>query len=909
MEKPIRILILEDLPEDAEIAERVLLREGLSFKSMRVDTGETFVRALQDFAPDVVLCDYCLPGLNGLEALALAKETAPQVPVIIFTGAVSEETAVACLKAGAVDYVLKDRLSRLPAAVEAALAGRKERQARASAEEALRDSEHRYRTLVDNAPEAIVTVDSAARVRSWNAAAESAFGYSGLEMIGAPLSKIIPERFRLDHQRAVDLTTASVGTAIHPTLTVTAVRSDGLEFPAEISISSVHGPGDISFTAVIRDLTDSVAARDALEELSRRHELLLNSAGEGIVGVDPDGTVSFANPAALALLGREAADFVGFALQPLIHAPSGGVGHPEAECPALSALRQGSTFSGEMDFLRSDGSSFPAAVSLTPILESGVVGGGVMIFEDITRRRVQEEALRASEAQYRGLVDNAPYGIYRSGGAGRFLSVNTKLMQMLRYESEHELLALDLSKDLYLNPEERERFLRQANSDRGFGAETTWVRRDGTPVPVRLRGRTVRTSNGVFEAYEMFVEDLSERRLLEEQLRQAQKMEAVGQLTGGIAHDFNNVLAVILLNSELVIGAMEKGKAVDLDDIHAIQDAARRASSITRKLLGFSRRAALQVEATDLGRVVSGMSSMLRTALPESIELQVDTSGTCGPVMVDGGSVEQMLLNLVANSRDALPRGGRVGVKVHEVELDQAYCLLHPEVRPGRHMCLEVSDDGVGMDAETLRRIFDPFFTTKAPGSGTGLGMPMVYGLTRQQDGHINVYSHPGEGTTVRLYFPVTVGGEPATRGLAESPEAVAATGTILVVEDEDSLRAVTAKVLETSGYRVLSAADAAEALDIVSEHYESIDLILSDMVLPGMSGLALLDVVRSLHGPVRFVLTSGYSGEFKSVGGGSGHDVPFLRKPWTASELLALIRRVMTDVPPPVQDPVTLSP
>ncbi len=908
MENPVRILILEDLPEDAELAERVLRREGVASDFKRVDTGKAFLQALEDFSPDVIVCDYSLPGLTGLEALAMAREKAPQIPVVFFTGTISEELAVDCLKAGAVDYVLKDHPVRLPAAVEAALKGRKEREDRAMAEEALRESEKRYRTLVDNAPDAIITVDPGGRVRLWNETAEVLLGYSALEMIGTSVSRIIPERFHPDYQRIVGAA-AKLEKPYHETLDAAVIRSDGLEFPAAISLSFANTGGDVSITAIVRDLTETVAAGEALESLNRRHEALLTSAGEGIVGVDADGTVSFANPAALSLLGREAADFVELALHPLMHAPRDGVGHLEPECPALSALREGSTFRGEQDFLRGDGSLFPAAVSLTPILEQGVVRGGVMIFEDITARRAQEDALRASEARYRGLVDDAPYGIYRSDGAGRFTSVNTRLMEMLGYESKDELLAQDLNRDLYLDPGERERLIRLADNERFLGVETTWVRKDGIPLPVRLSGRMVRTPDGGFEAYEVLAEDLSERRMLEEQLRQAQKMEAVGQLTGGIAHDFNNVLAVILLNCELVIAAVDKGNAVDLADLHAIQDAAERATVITRKLLGFSRRADLRMKPTDLGRVVSGMSPMLRTALPESIELRVDVSETCGPVMVDSGSVEQMLLNLVANSRDALPQGGRVRVKVHELDLDETYCLLHPEVRPGRHACLEVSDNGVGMDAETLRRIFDPFFTTKAPGAGTGLGMPMVYGLTKQQDGHVHVYSHPGKGTAIRLYFPVCGGGASDTLGLAKAPEAVTGTGTILVVEDEDSLRAVTAKVLEANGYRVLCAADAAEALDTVRDHHEGIDLILSDMVLPGMSGSALMGEVRSLHGPVRFVLTSGYSGEAESVGASSGPGVPFIRKPWTASELLAVIRRVMTDDPPPVQDPVTPSP
>ncbi|MDP2957867.1 MAG: PAS domain S-box protein [Longimicrobiales bacterium] len=904
MVSPIRILNLEDRPEDSELAQRELRRGGLSFDLARVDSGLDFARALEEFRPGVILCDYSLPGLTGLEALAMAREKAPDVPVIIFTGTVSEETAVACLKAGAVDYVLKDKPIRLLAAVEAALKNRREREEKTRAEEALRESESRYRTLVDSASDAIVTVDSGGRISLWNAAAEDVFGYSALEMVGGSIEKVIPERFRANHAHHLEAR-ARAGQPFRRRLAVTAVRSDGLEFPAEISLFSVSSQGDVSFTAVVRDLTERMSAQKALEELSGQHELLLSSAGEGILGLDPDGSISFANPAALTLLGREASDLLGQPMHALVAAPGRGVGRPGEESAVVSALREGREFRGELDLSRSDGSPLPAAVSMTPVVVEGVSGGGVMIFKDITARRASVEALRASEAQYRGLVDNAPYGIYRSSAEGRFLAVNPALVEMLGYESEDAVLGLDLARDVYLSSGERERVLQDLeHRDRAMvGIETTWVTRDGAPLPVRLSGRIVRRADGASDAFEMLAENLTERRLLEEQLRQAQKMEAVGQLTGGIAHDFNNVLAVILLNSELAIAAVEKGGAVDLDDLHAIQDAAKRATAITRKLLGFSRRADLHVEPTDLSRVVSSMSGMLRTALPETIELAVDIAEKCGTVMVDAGSIEQMLLNLVSNSRDALPRGGRVGVKVHEVDLDHTYCLLHPEVRPGRHACLEVLDNGVGMDAKTLARVFDPFFTTKAPGSGTGLGMAMVYGLTKQQQGYVSIDSHPGEGTTVRLLFPVCEEEATAPRGRAEAPGPASARGTILLVEDEDNLRPVTAKVLAAAGYRVLSATTGTEALAIFTERREDIDLILSDLVLPGMGGMALLKAVRALHGPVRFVLTSGYFADPDSPEGARDPSVPFLRKPWSLAELLAVLRRALAADPPPIKE------
>lgn len=905
MEKPIRILHLEDRPEDSALMQRLLRRGGLEFTLERVETWPDFVLALREYAPDVVVCDYSLPGMTGLQALATARDAAPEIPVIVFTGAVSEETAVSCLRAGAVDYVLKDAPLRLTAAVEGALEQRREREEKARAVQALQESESRFRSLVESAPDAIIAIDARSRIHLWNSAAEEVFGYSAAEMVGESLHRIIPARLRAAHDFRV-AAEAALSTPLRRRLMVSAVRRDGTEFPAEISVSLAHIQGEPSFTAVVRDLSDAVETRKALEALSRQHELLLNSAGEGIVGVGPDGTVSFANPAALALLGLEAMDLLGAELCASICAPERETS--SADCPIRAALRAGTTFRGELALRRSDGSAFPAATSLTPILERGVARGGVMIFEDITARREQEEALRASEAKYRSLVDHATYGIYRSTREGRFVSVNPALVEMLGYGSEEALLELDLRRDLYLDPGERERIFRGlGDTDRVVGAETTWVKADGTPLGVRLSGRVARTPGGDFEAFEMMVEDISGRRVLEEQLRQAQKMEAVGQLTGGIAHDFNNVLAVILLNAELISRTVAQGEPVDLDDLRAIQDSARRATTITRKLLGFSRRADLHVEPTDLGRVVSDMRTMLRTTLPETINLVLDVPELNGRAMVDAGTIEQMLLNLVSNSRDALPGGGRVEVTVRETALDADDCALYPGLRPGRHVCLQVSDNGTGMDPEVLRRIFDPFFTTKAKGSGTGLGMAMVYGLTRQQNGHVHVESRLGEGTTTRIFFPVCVGDVAPVRGDSDARGPEAGVGTILVVEDDETLRTVTAKILTSSGYRVLSAADGHEALEVFKARHESINLVLSDLVLPGTGGMDLLRAMQALHGPVRCVLTSGYSADPDSPEGARDRRVPFVRKPWTASELLAVIRRALVDEPPSVTEVETM--
>ena len=419
---------------------------------------------------------------------------------------------------------------------------------------------------------------------------------------------------------------------------------------------------------------------------------------------------------------------------------------------------------------------------------------------------------------------------------------------------------------------------------------------------MRLSGRSVRDAKGAFQTFEVMVEDLSERRLLEDQLRQAQKMEAVGQLTGGIAHDFNNVLSVILLNSELMAAAVEADQPVDVQDIKAIQDSAKRASSITRKLLGFSRKAELLLAPNQLDQVVAGMSSMIRTLLPESINLEMDIASEVGPALADTGSVEQMLLNLVANSRDALSAGGRVTVRVSEVALGEDYAALHPDVQPGRFVCLEVADNGLGMDEEVLKRVFDPFFSTKAPGAGTGLGMAMVYGLTKQQGGHVTIYSEVGLGTTTRLYFPCIEARAAQEVEYAHRDTTAHTPATLLLVEDEENLAAATKRALEGKGYEVLVTSDGLEALKLFREAGGRIDLVLSDLVLPGLGGIELLARLQEEHGPVRFVLTSGYSGRDLAALGGVAA-VPFLRKPWVLADLLTVIRTTLDSELPPLEN------
>ncbi len=903
MDEPCRILVLEDRVEDLELAERELRKGKRPFVLRKVDTPEDFREGIEKWDPDLILCDFSLPGFDGLQAITFAKEKAPDTPVIMYTGTMSEETAVLCLKAGADDYILKDSPARLQPAVDAALNARGEREARRRAQQSLAESEERFRRLVETAHDAIVTFDATGKVEFVNPAGEATFGYRAEELMGQDVRRL----FTASHGdlksaiQRLDFEWAESDAGSDP-VRIMGLRKDGPEFPMEVTLSGWTGADGGHYNAIIRDTTDRVVAEKALESLSRRHELLLNSAGEGIVGLDREGLVTFVNPAALNLLERDASEVLGETVHEAVCSRSRRNEEKIRRCPLTRALGGGLPYHGDLEFRRGDEATFTAAASLTPILEDGAVQGAVLIFEDITERKNREAALRASEERYRGLVENAAYGIYRSSLEGFFQAVNPALVEMLGYDSPEDLLALDMRRDLYRDPAERERLVRAfLDQGRVVGAEMKWLRADGTPLDVRLSGRGIWDEEGEFEAFEVVVEDLSERKKLEDQLRQAQKMEAVGQLTGGIAHDFNNVLSVILLNSEILSSTIEEGEPPDAEDLNRIRDAAKRAASITRKLLTFSRQAELSPVAVRLETVVDGLRPMLRTLLPEDIELDVKYGSGLEPVLVDVGSVEQILMNLAGNSRDAMPGGGALRVEVYEAELDQEYCRHRADVEPGRFVCMEVSDTGCGMDANVLQRVFDPFFTTKEPGSGTGLGMAMVYGLAKQQGGHVSVYSQVDQGTVIRVYFPLLQVEEEDAGASSEVPhEAPAPTGTILLVEDEENLRLTTEKALLRAGYEVLSAEDGARALEVFRTDPDRITLVLSDLVLPGMGGLDLYRRIRDEFGPVRFILTSGYSPKSLGKNAGLKESLPFIRKPWILRDLLAVIRRTLGSEPLP---------
>src|SRR3989441_7063418 len=513
-------------------------------------------------------------------------------------------------------------------------------------------------------------------------------------------------------------------------------------------------------------------------------------------------------------------------------------------------------------------------------------------------RHRTEAALRASEVSYSTLVEHSPVGIYRSNTEGRFLSVNAALVRMLGYASAAEVLQLDIARDVYADPAERRRLLeRDTYTDRQYDeVEATWKRKDGARLTVQLSVRAVRQGARV-EYYETFVRDVTEQRRLQQQLVQSQKMEAVGRLAGGIAHDFNNLLTVITSYCDLLLEDLER-EDPKREDVEQVRKAADGATALTRQLLAFSRQQVLAPKVVSMSTVVSGVEKMLRRVIGEDVDLAARLDPDVGSVKADVGQLEQVLMNLAVNARDAMPTGGKLTIETANAEHDPDYAREHDAAAVRRFVMLAVSDTGIGMDEATKARIFEPFFTTKEPGKGTGLGLATVYGIVQQSGGFIWVYSEPGRGTTFKIYLRRV--DAPAEGGAAAaSGDLPRGTETVLIVEDAAAVRAVMRHVLERQGYVVLEASNGATALELVAGHPAPIHLLLTDVIMPGLSGRQLADRLAALRPDTRVLYASGYTDDAVVRHGVLESGIAYLQKPFTTDSLARKVREVL-DCPPP---------
>jgi len=518
----------------------------------------------------------------------------------------------------------------------------------------------------------------------------------------------------------------------------------------------------------------------------------------------------------------------------------------------------------------------------------------VIVNRDITERKRAEQALQRSEAGFRSVVEDAPYGIYRASTSGRFLQVNPALQRMLGYELGEELLRKDLASEIFRYTGEYQRWSELLTGmEEVKDVELEWKRQDGTPITVRCSGRRVNDENGAPVYFEVFTEDVTEKRVLERQLRMAQKMEAIGRLSGGIAHDFNNHLGVIIGYSGVLNKALSTNPALRNHALE-IEKAGQRAASLTKQLLAFSRQQVLTPAVLNLNTLTSDMEKMLPRLLGEDIEVSLALDPELGNVKADQSQIEQVIMNLAVNARDAMPVGGKLRIQTANVQLDQAYTWNHPGSKVGTYVMLTVTDTGMGMDAATLTHIFEPFFTTKERGKGTGLGLATVYGVVKQSNGYIWVDSAPGNGTSFQIYLPRHVGQPAAEEQTRDSGENLRGSETILLVEDAEPLRKLAQTFLEAAGFRVLSAENGETALEVARCFGGAFDLLLTDVVMPGINGRVLAEQLLPRQPGMKVLYMSGYTDSFIAGHGVLDPQTHLLHKPFTDEVLIRKVRAVL---------------
>jgi PAS domain S-box-containing protein len=505
------------------------------------------------------------------------------------------------------------------------------------------------------------------------------------------------------------------------------------------------------------------------------------------------------------------------------------------------------------------------------------------------------EKIRLSEEEYRDLFENANDLIYTQDLEGNLTSMNRAGERILGYMRE-ELLGKNFIE--ILAPDKVEEFrqivFRKIAGEEVASYESQVRTKDGRTVTLEVNHRLIRDPDGIAVEFQGIARDITEREQLRLQFNQAQKMEAIGRLAGGVAHDFNNQLGVIIGYSDQLLDRYGTSDPLR-KSVETIKEAAQRSVSLTRQLLAFSRRQIMEPQALNLSASISQVSKMLKPLIGEDVELVTNLSSTLGNVRADPTQIDQVIMNLAVNARDAMPQGGRLTLETANVELDKPYSTTHVTVQPGPYVRLSVSDTGSGMDKETQGHIFEPFFTTKERGKGTGLGLAMVYGIVKQSKGFIWVYSEPGQGTTFKIYFPrVEAAIQEDDAAEESSVSSLKGAETVLVVEDEPSLRRLTCELLQGSGYTVLAAGNGVEAIELSNRHGGPIHLLLTDAVMPGMSGRALAERLVIQRPDISVLYVSGYTDDTVFRNGLLERDMAFLQKPFTRDAFLRKVRAVL---------------
>lgn len=754
-------------------------------------------------------------------------------------------------------------------------------------QEAIRASENRYRLLFENSADELFIIDEDGTILQVNRTASEKLGYSRERLLGQKLSAILPAGVR-EGERTRTAQILDSGEATYESL---HQRKDGRIIPVEVHGRSIVIDETRTILLAARDLTERKKAEATIEESEQKFKNLVESSLVGVYIIQ-DGKFAYVNPALSKIFG--------YTQDELIAMPS--------IAPGIVAEDRKRVLERMKVRLETDTESIKYSFGVIrkdrQIVQVETLGSRTMFegrpaiigtLEDVTETRKSEEKLRESEARYRDLFENSVDAIYLSTPRGKILDINPAGVRLFGFPSKQELLELDDIAEFYENREDREVFKRTLEA-RGMvrDFEVKIKKKDGQHLTVLDTASVVLNDKGEVAGYHGILRDLTEKRRLEEQLFQSQKLESLGQLTSGIAHDFNNVLGGIMGFTELALEKTEQNKVVH-DYCTKIFSLAERAAKITRQLLAFARRQILMPKDISLNELIGDLFELLPRLLGEHVETSFIPGEDLKTVRADPSQLEQVLLNLAVNASDAMPNGGKLIIETSNAFLDEAYCASHVNVEPGEYAMVSVSDTGFGIDPETLQHIFEPFFTTKTVGKGTGLGLAVVHGIIQQHGGSINVYSEIGKGSTFKLYLPAVAG---AAEKLSPQPRTMrrlmSGTETVLIVEDNEELREFMRRLLVDHGYTVLTACDGEEGHTVFEEHSAQISLIVTDVVMPKMNGKELRERILTEYPDTKFVLISGYPGHAISDGLLLDSRVEFLQKPFTAFEFAEKVRRTI---------------
>jgi two-component system cell cycle sensor histidine kinase/response regulator CckA len=639
------------------------------------------------------------------------------------------------------------------------------------------------------------------------------------------------------------------------------------------------------------DITARTKAETLLRESEERYKMLFDSAPDAILIMEAEGEeagqIVAANPAAAQMHGYTVSEILDLNITALD--PAASVAPYHGGMPRILA---GEWIKEEITHVRQDGSMFPLEIHAGLMeLENRRY---ILTFDrDISERKRREEALREAHQKQEALIQASPLAIFVMDPEGRVRLWNPAAERMFGWEEKEIQGSLfpGVPKDKVAECQALIR--RVLNGESLNGVELRRRKKDGSPIDISVFTAPLCDARGRITGIVVMNSDITESKRLKEQLLQAQKMEVVGRLAGGVAHDFNNLLTAITGYSELVLNFMEADNPLR-QDVAEIRKAGIRAASLTRQLLAFSRKQVLQPKVLDLNQVMDNMGKMLERLIGSDIDLAIKLDPHLGRVMADPGQIEQVLLNLAINARDAMPQGGRLTIATANVDLEESYSRRHMDVQPGPYLLLTVSDTGCGMDPETKTRIFEPFFTTKEMGKGTGLGLSTVYGIIKQSGGHIAVHSKPGKGAAFKIYLPrIDDAMEPDSLAF-QSLEDYGGEETILLVEDEDGVRQLLSTVLKRQGFKVLEARHGVDALDLSAQHEGPIHLVLTDVVMPQMGGLELAQRLQPLRPGVKVLYMSGYAENAKLHQHLAGQEKYYLQKPFETMGLLQRVRQLL---------------